>query len=333
MVQTWKANAATATNVTVYRESAKLSAATFTTVVPLPTDTNVSLTCNGDEVFAGFVTSMTQMSDAQYDTEISEYAKKLYNLYCFSPAVKGLFKPNIIIHNYDSNTDVKTTIGDYITAICTTFNHSAITLTPVDEDGVNSLTEIPTVGLPLPDVTISHETIGTTLRKFIVDTLGLVLWYEYTSPTSFEVHYGTKRDTITLDLNTEFIVGNKCDEEAIKAPIVGVYMKNEDDTKHGWAGDYVVGPCAMYTMDGSFSENELNAMAVKILADYATARLTYDVEFPAGTIRFKEGDIFDGLGDQTLDDPFKMVWFDASTTPWQIKSVRITDKSTVATVG
>jgi hypothetical protein len=331
MVMTWKANAAIATNVAVTLDSEKLNTATFTTVIPIPTDTSVILTCNGTEVFEGMATSMTQMSDARYDIEITEYAKKLYNEYCFSPAVKGLFMPNIIIHNYDSNTDTKLTIGEYIHAICDDFNHSTITLTPVDEDGINSMTEIPGMGLPLPDVTISHQSIGTTLRKFIVDTLGLSLWYEYISATSFEVHYGTARDTIHLNLATEFIVNNNSSEEAIKIPIIGVYIKNEDDTKHGYAGDYVTGPCIMREIEGSFSENELNAMASVMLAEYALPRLTYDVEFLPGTIRFKECDIFDGIGDQTLDDPFKMT-YKTDADPWRIKSVKITDKNTIATL-
>ena len=334
MVRTWKANASIATNVRIERDSSKLNIATFTTAVPMPIDTNISLTCNGEEAFAGLVSSMTQMSDAKYDIEISEYAKILYSIYCFSPAVKGIFKPNIIIHYYDANTDTKTTIGKYLHAICDDdqFNHSGIALSLYDEDGINGTTEVPELGLPLPDLMISHQTIGTTLRKFIVDTLGLTLWYEYTSSTEFVVHYGTKRDTLTLNLNTEFIVSNQCSEEAIQTPIAGVYLKNEDDTKHGKAGNYVAGPCIMREIEGSFSDNELTAIATKMLADYANPRLTYDVEFPPGTIRFKEGDVFDGIGDQTLDAPFKMT-HKTTADPWQIKKVTITDKTTIATLG
>lgn len=296
---------------------------------------NASIECNGAVAFENcYIEKATAMGDERCDIDLIEWSNKLYSEYCYSPAVKGIFKPNIIIRSYDRNTGVKTTISDYISNIATKYNHSGITITVHDVDGVGTMTEVPELGIPLPDMTISHMTIGNALKTFIVDTLNLVLWYEYSSATQFDLYYGLIRDEITLNYTTsnEYIISTRLKDDATKTPVNGIVIKNEDGTVHGTAGTPTTGPTQMYTYSGSFSENDLNALAAKYLAQYGTSRLTYSVVFEPGTLRFKEGDVFDGLGDQTITPP--MAWKDVSTTgnPWQIQNVRITMNSTTVEV-
>ena len=271
------------------------------------------------------------MSDDKWDINIVEYSKKLYSVYCYSPAVQGIFKPNIIIRSSNRNTGVKTKISEYISAIATKYNHTGVTIAVNDVDSLGDLTEVPELGIPLPDMTISHMTVGNALRTFIVDTLNLVIWYTYTDSSHFTLNYGLVRDEITLTLATEYIVSSRLTNDATKTSVSGIVIKNEDGTTHGSAGTTVTAPMQMYTMTGSFSENELNAIAQKYLDQYSTSRLTHLVEFEPGILRFKEGDVFDGLGDQTVDPA--MTWYDvAGGTPWQIQNVRITMNGTLVEV-
>lgn len=93
-------------------------------------------------------------------------------------------------------------------------------------------------------------------------------------------------------------------------------------------------------MEGALQDLQLQTMAKRILEQSRYSRNTYKVKFPAGTVRFEDGDVFSCLGDATISpempcrsgtDP------DPTENPgdslWQIKAITITDKYTECLIG
>ena len=84
----------------------------------------------------------------------------------------------------------------------------------------------------------------------------------------------------------------------------------------------------------------MDSMAKKIHKDLQSDRTTYKVVFPAGRVKFRDGDVFTGLGDSTIspvmpyrDDTDYDPLTDTNDTVWQIKDMTITTDYTEILVG
>ena len=107
-----------------------------------------------------------------------------------------------------------------------------------------------------------------------------------------------------------------------------------------YPNDPVLGTTIQYKFDSDMNNIMLNSMAAKIHKDLQVNRNTYKVKFPAGTVKFKDGDVFTGLGDSTISPamPYKdNVDYDPLTDPsdavWQINEMTITNEYTEVLVG
>lgn len=101
------------------------------------------------------------------------------------------------------------------------------------------------------------------------------------------------------------------------------------------------GSYIQYQFSSDLTNEQLSSIARRIYNDIRLAnRDTFKVKFPAGTVRFRDGDVFDGLGDSTVtprlmyrggvdQDPIE----DPSDSVWQIREMVITDTYTECTVG
>ena len=196
--------------------------------------------------------------------------------------------------------------------------------------------------IKISDQVLSGVSVGTAITNFLYRQCGFNMWYNYDTG---KLEYGFLRDGITIDLTKEIIVKNDLIDD------------NQEDVKP----DYVVvwdPPCEICSIAGEYGpdkhglqyvlEDARDAAAAQALAEKilelctVVNKSTYSVEFPAGTTRFKEGDYFRGLGDQSLPLNEKMEYRSGddadplelpSDSVWHIKEVTITDKSTTVVVG
>jgi hypothetical protein len=189
---------------------------------------------------------------------------------------------------------------------------------------------------------ISGSSVGTALTNFLYHECGFYTWYNYENG-KFE--YGFIRDKITLDLSKEIILKSSMiddNQEDVKPDYVVVW---DPDVKYkAIYGTYGIDKQGIqYVLRDAREFTSASALAKKIY-DYCNLpnKSSYNVEFPAGTTRFKEGDYFSGLGDQTLSGGENMEWrggTDANPmeepgdSVWHIKEIIISEEGTTVEVG
>jgi hypothetical protein len=152
-------------------------------------------------------------------------------------------------------------------------------------------------------------------------------------------------------LGAEYFIDNKPLDTAMSfASVQAVKMMSNNDELYGYADIFgttntyeqtsSVRTVAIYRIDGNYSQNELNAIAWRMLYErnYNSSG-GYILTFPSVATKFKEGDYFDGLGDITIVPPMPYksgedldpAW-DARDSVWQISQVEIKDNTTYVTV-
>lgn len=301
-------------------------------------------------VFFGIVTDCENNRDGTFIIKCKECCDLLYRGVCSQGGVLGFLYPRVIIPNPDPDTGSDIPISLMVNRICQYYESKAgygkftpgygidrtgalgdsIYLPGHEEDKTKISTQI-----------MSCISVGTALTNFLYHQCGFFVWYNYN--TGGRLEYGFLRDRIDLDLAKEVVEKTdliSTNSEDIKPD--GVIVFDSKGEYNGHAGEigndkHVI----VYNMSDSKFDSALSAIAEKILELYSVDLSSYSVRFPAGTVRFKEGDYFGGLGDQTVEkhameyrsgddaDPLET----PGNSVWQIKEITITEKGTTATVG
>jgi hypothetical protein len=190
---------------------------------------------------------------------------------------------------------------------------------------------------------LSGITIGKALDNFIQSQCGMNSWYSVDGA----LEYGFYNNLVTIDPKKEFFESSSkhyTNNDQIDPDYVTVW--NSDCsvyTVYGIDPHNETASCAVgvsYVMSSTLMDRELTLIAKKIHDDLKVSQDQFKVRFPAGTVRFQEGDVFMGMGDQTTFPlmPYKSgVDLDPLTDPkdsiWQIRDIIITETATDVIVG
>lgn len=197
-------------------------------------------------------------------------------------------------------------------------------------------------GVKLSTQVLSSMSVGTALTNFLYHQCGFYTWIDY--DTGY-FGYGFIRNKLHLDITKEIILQSRVVGDTLEnTKPDGVIVWDSSAEYLGYDGD--IGPdkhVLVYMMDDTKNDIALGSIAHRIMElNSIENQNSYEVDFPAGTVRFKEGDYFDGLGDQTLPRDEAMDWrggedadplFMPDDSVWQIKELTITNKKTTVRIG
>lgn len=307
----------------------------------------------GTEIpFWGYVIEIQNNQDGSILYTCVENCKCLYDIQV-KGTQPGLFRPRVKI-DCRKNDNTYRTLQEYVNILLTKFykGHSKVNYDAgpgIDKTNkFGSLSTFPNSIINIPSQVISGLTVGKALDSILREQCGLYWW---SNNKNQYVEYGYTRDAITIVKSKEFIqktekLVSDANNAASKPDYVIVWNKsneiksfygnllNEDGTYNEKA------TCVQYTLSTDLLDRSLDAIAKQIYTDMTVNNDTFKVTFPAGTVRFKDGDYFRGLGDQTVKykmEPRTGEDFDPYDTPgnsvWQIKEVVITNTYTQVIVG
>lgn len=341
--------------------------AMFESPIPLSQfNTIVQLKCNGkslDGFPLGIVTNCTQKTNSNiFDVQLKNITSLLEHTKLTS-VIKGIFRSGNMIRNPDQRTKQYRTLNDILTIILddwiektkTSFEYDKYTsLIPTSSnDKTNKWGNevyIPNTDQYYPTLMFSDISVIDACKKVIIDTANLNMWIktELSATTSTSViEYGYTRDPITFE-EGEYFVSNKILEPNLVGPEVqGIKVLSNNDELIGYADVHgspemssSVRTVAIYRIDGNFSQQELNALAARMLYERNhMGSYGYQLTFPYVTFKYKDGDYFDGLGDSTIKPPMPYrsgTDVDPAEDPrdavWQITEIEIKHNTTVVTV-
>lgn len=222
----------------------------------------------------------------------------------------------------------------------------------------------------LPDLLVSDLSLYDAYYKFLNTICGFKVWYNGESEGSAKcrVDYGFVRlkidelqtingigrysNGILIDVDNEYISSTKCIESVKNDKVDEVIVySNNNNLRGSYIDELIAYPTktVAYKVEGNYSKEELDWIASRIYSDTNNIDKSYEITFPPGTIRFKDGEYFGGyvagvgtfgIGDQTVSPvmPFKGgddvdQRYDQSDSVWQIDEVNITEEGTYVTVG
>lgn len=191
----------------------------------------------------------------------------------------------------------------------------------------------------LPPQILSGFTVGKALDNVLNEQCGLHTWFDNNTG---KLEYGFYRNLVTIDPSTDYItyteqIESLAEEYAADGVIL---MDNSANNPTRYPVGLGSGSTIQYKFSSDLTNEQLYSIARRIYNDIRVNRDTFKVKFPAGTIKFTEGDVFTGLGDKTVtpempyrggadEDPAS----DPSDAVWQIKEIIITDTYTECIVG
>lgn len=300
-------------------------------------------------VFFGVVDDISTSSNGTITYSCIEIGDILQRVPCAKMGSGGFFKPKIkILNPYEK--DKYRTLSDIITLIVELYDYSKLKgYSPgngVDKTkkwggmsiipGTGDTNE---TGIRISSQLLSGENILTALMNVIEKQCGLNIWFDNDNG---KMEYGYVRDYVTLDVTKEYITSTqKTNTKSIKYDIGYVVIFDSEGTAYKYPSSDTKGTAyAAYQIDTVHHQLQMQSIAARVHADLNVNRDTYNVYFPAGTVKFKDGDVFMGLGDQTSDpvmdwkgDPDTAPEKDQSDSVWQIKEMEITDTYTMCKVG
>lgn len=307
----------------------------------------IFLTNGTTSIFSGYVINVSDGRDGVYKHECVELGKCLYDI----PVVNtkgGLFKPRAVIHNPISGKGYLK-IQEYVSLILSFYeSHPKFSFYQPGSGvcrarSLSGSTEIPGQPAKLPPVLLSGTYIGKALDDFLENICGFHVWFDRQSG---RVEYGFIRDKIVINPKNEIILSTvkMNDTNALDYIPDRVFVWSNDGVEWGCYPRSQLASGKHTQMSFKLSTNAftggLDAFAKKIYDDAHVTTDIFRVTFPPGTIRFKEGDYFDGLGDQTVSYPMEYKYGDDAdplTNPrdsvWKITDVIITEKGTDVIVG
>ena len=303
--------------------------------------------CDTDEsnaVFYGIVTNVSNSSNSAIQYECTEIGTLLYRKPCAKLGA-GIFKPRIRIPN--PYKGVQLTLQQIIGTILKFYQDSPI-------KGYNPGSGNDKTGkwgaspwLPgreddayLPPQILSGFTVGKALDNVLNEQCGLHTWFDNNTG---HLEYGFYRNIVAIDPATDYIIYSEQIQslaEEYQADGV-ILMDNSAINPTRYPPGSNTGTYIQYQFSSDLTNEQLLSIARRIYNDIRLAnRDTFKVKFPAGTVKFRDGDVFDGLGDSTVtpilpyrggvdQDPTE----DPSDSCWQIREMVITDTYTVCTVG
>lgn len=303
--------------------------------------------CDTDEsnaVFYGIVTNVSNSSNSAIQYECTEIGTLLYRKPCAKLGA-GIFKPRIRIPN--PYKGVQLTLQQIIGTILKFYQDSPI-------KGYNPGSGNDKTGkwgaspwLPgreddayLPPQILSGFTVGKALDNVLNEQCGLHTWFDNNTG---HLEYGFYRNIVTIDPATDYIIYSEQIQslaEEYQADGV-ILMDNSANNPTRYPPGSNTGTYIQYQFSSDLTNEQLLSIARRIYNDIRLAnRDTFKVKFPAGTVKFRDGDVFSGLGDSTVtpilpyrggvdQDPTE----DPSDSCWQIREMVITDTYTECTVG
>lgn len=295
-------------------------------------------------VFYGIVTNVSNSSNSAIQYECTEIGTLLYRKPCAKLGA-GIFKPRIRIPN--PYKGVQLTLQQIIGTILKFYQDSPI-------KGYNPGSGNDKTGkwgaspwLPgreddayLPPQILSGFTVGKALDNVLNEQCGLHTWFDNNTG---HLEYGFYRNIVTIDPATDYIIYSEQIQslaEEYQADGV-ILMDNSANNPTRYPPGSNTGTYIQYQFSSDLTNEQLLSIARRIYNDIRLAnRDTFKVKFPAGTVKFRDGDVFDGLGDSTVtpilpyrggvdQDPTE----DPSDSCWQIREMVITDTYTECTVG
>lgn len=337
-------------NVKINTTVQQLNRATFTTlnkvynsgdIIHIYCETEPTNAC-----FFGIVNDEPRKnSDFTYTYECIEIAVLLDRVSCAKMGT-GLFKPRVKIPNPYKGQ--KLLLEQIVACIINLYKASMISgYDPkwgIDRTGKwGKLGKIPKDGkvedlLDIPSQVLSGMTILKALDNVLIEQCGMYTWFDNNTGA---LEYGFLRTPITIDpLKDVIVMTTESTSYSEDFTPVNVVLYDSVGRYVTYPNDPVLGTTIQYKFDSDMNNIMLNSMAAKIHKDLQVNRNTYKVKFPAGTVKFKDGDVFTGLGDSTISPamPYKdNVDYDPLTDPsdavWQIKEMTITNEYTEVLVG
>lgn len=294
--------------------------------------------------FHGYVKSViTEKGITSY--ECNEMGGCIYDIAIKNPT-SGLFKPRVMIRN-PLQVGSYLTIQQITTKILSFFiSHSKFPNYNVgegiDRSTLGKTTKVPGRNIYLPSQIMSGMTVGKAIANFLENDCGFHTWFR---PEDSRLEYGFIRDKITIDPKTEYITSSSkiSDDYSLNISADVVCVFNSDGRGSAYPTQFATNasPTVLYyRINTNQMDQKLSAFAQKIYEDSNVDKSSYRVRFPPGIIRFKEGDVFAGLGDQTTDPvmPYRTgedanVMTNPGDSVWQVKDVRLTETYTECIVG
>lgn len=298
-------------------------------------------TDRSNAVFFGVITDIQKNSDGTVLYNCTEVGTLLQRIPC-AKITPGLFKPKIKIPNpYKKGEYYK--LNQMIGIIMKIYADASTGFSPgygIDKtNNWGSKEVIPGTDQKLPPQLLSGMNILSALDNLVIKQCGMHTWFDNNNG---KLEYGYLRNQITIDPTKEYIkntVKETSQSTDFKAQYV-ILFDNEGYYARSTSGDVTGMTYAAFKIDTKHGDLQLRQMAEKIHHDIQLNNDMFSVTFPAGTVRFRDGDVFYGLGDATVDP--QMDWRgdvdhnplkDPGDTVWQIKKMTITDESTVCLVG
>ena len=303
--------------------------------------------CDTDEsnaVFYGIVTNVSNSSNSAIQYECTEIGTLLYRKPCAKLGA-GIFKPRIRIPN--PYKGVQLTLQQIVGTILKFYQDSPIKGYKPGPGNDKTGKWGASPWLPgreddayLPPQILSGFTVGKALDNVLNEQCGLHTWFDNNTG---HLEYGFYRNIVTIDPATDYIIYSEQIQslaEEYQADGV-ILMDSSANNPTRYPPGNNTGSYIQYQFSSDLTNEQLLSIARRIYNDIRLAnRDTFKVKFPAGTVKFRDGDVFSGLGDSTVtpilpyrggvdQDPTE----DPSDSCWQIREMVITDTYTECTVG
>lgn len=295
-------------------------------------------------LFYGVVDDIKTSSSGNVIYDCTEVGTLLQRVPC-AKIGPGIFRPKVKITNPKSK-GVYRTLAEMVALILQIYkNNPVMGFSPglgIDmTQKWGSLTTLPVTNITIPSQLLSGMSIFGALENLVKDQCGMYMWFD-SDTSDFSYGFVRDREGITIDPTMEYILDTKqvsTVDEDFAADYVILY-----DSEGYWAssitGDVSGLTYVAYKLETKVGDLQLNQMARKIQSDLKMKNDTFKVRFPAGTVRFQDGDVFNCLGDATVDPQMecrdqydKDPTNDPGDTSWQIKEMTITDSYTECLVG
>ena len=350
-------------NISIDKSTSKINSGTFKCSIFIPVsinkvDTVLDLYCNDYIVCKGYrVIKCADDGQGRYNVDIEEYASALYSYPLKSSG--SIFLPNVVIT--PKSGALKKTINNILYLLTNTYNGSngKVKFNIVDINSLGALTHIPLLpNIPIPTLEYGHMMLGTAITSFIRNTLGLEVWFKTTDysadgSVTITLSYGFNNSWITDWVENEgaFIKSEYTEATPNELSVVDkVVVISEDKKSYGVSG-IDGGRQVNCSIIGNYTSNELTAFATEILKEAGVLYQSYKLIWDGGKcLKYNEGSMFKGLGDQTDKDVNKRItWkgWEGGVKPvlnesyysahrndfWKIKDIRITEVSTEIIIG
>lgn len=304
----------------------------------------IHIYCETDKykaIFFGEIREAKNNSDGTSSYDCVEIGTLLQRVPCAKMAA-GLFKPKIKIPNpYKKGTYYS--LNAFISKIMRIYASSQIKeYDPgmgVDKSGNGNSPYIPGSEQYIPAQLLSGMNVLAALDNLVEKQCGMHTWFDNDTG---KLEYGYLRDIKTINPTTEYIV-NTVKESSLSGdfePDYVILCDNNGYYARSMEGDVRGKSYMVYKIDTTLVDAQLRERAIQIANALKRDASTYVVSFPAGTVKFRDGDVFAGLGDQTVDPV--MEWrggedTDPTSNPtdevWQVRELIITDSYTQCIVG